>query len=265
MGIVYEARHLELNRRVAIKTLRGHGLADPEFRERFRAEAIAKLQHPNIIQVFEVGTLEPLPGEIYPGSFIALELMDGGRLTTRARTPQAPRDAGRIVETLARAAHAAHLLGVIHRDLKPANVLLTRDGEPKIADFGIAKQIEPEHTPATRELTRAGTVMGTPEYMAPEQFEGLKAAPAIDIYALGVILYELLTGRVPVQGAKFADTMVLALNQEPVPPRRLQPGVPRDLEVICLSPYFPDDLRLSARHVRRNPGIPSDSASFLPK
>ena len=101
--------------------------------------------------------------------------------------------------------------------------------------------------------------------MAPEQFEGLKAAPAIDIYALGVILYELLTGRVPFQGAKFADTMVLALNQEPVPPRRLQPGVPRDLEVICLSPYFPDDLRLSARHVRRNPGIPSDSASFLPK
>ncbi|MBN9121770.1 MAG: serine/threonine protein kinase, partial [Planctomycetes bacterium] len=235
MAIVYEARHKELNRRVAIKTLRGQALADPEYRERFRAEAeaIARLQHPNIIQVFEVGTVEAQPDDPYPGPFLALEFVDGGSLTQHTYTPHPPREAARTVETLARAAHAAHLLGVVHRDLKPANVLLTRDGTPKVADFGIAKRIDAECADG-RALTRDGAVMGTPEYMAPEQLQGNAAAPAIDVYALGVILYELLTARVPLQGATFADTMLLALRQEPVPPRRLQPGVPRDLETICL-------------------------------
>jgi WD40 repeat protein/tRNA A-37 threonylcarbamoyl transferase component Bud32 len=236
MGIVYEARHRELNRRVAIKMLRGEALADPEFHERFRAEAeaIARLQHPNIIQVFEVGTVEPLPGETHPSPFIALEFVDGGSLDARTYTPQPPREAAKAVETLARAAHAAHRLGVVHRDLKPANVLLTRDGVPKIADFGIAKQIDVECATADRLRTRAGTVLGTPEYMAPEHLRGNAATPMVDVYALGVILYELLTARVPFQGATFADTTLLVLRQEPVSPRRLQPGVPRDLETICL-------------------------------
>jgi WD40 repeat protein/tRNA A-37 threonylcarbamoyl transferase component Bud32 len=235
MGIVYEARHKDLNRRVAIKMLRGAALADPEFHERFRAEAeaIARLQHPNIIQVFEVGTVDAEPDETPHGPFIALEFVDGGSLTQHTYTPQPPREAARLVETLARAAHAAHKLGIVHRDLKPANVLLTRDGVPKIADFGIAKQINTERA-EDRFLTRAGTVMGTPEYMAPEHLRGRSSAPAIDIYALGVILYELLTARVPFQGATHADTMVLVLRQEPVPPRRLQPNIPRDLETICL-------------------------------
>ena len=236
MGIVYAARHTELNRRVAIKMLRGEALADPEFRDRFRAEAetIARLQHPNVIQVFEVGTAEPQFGAAHPSPFLALEFVDGGCLTQHTHAPQESRFAARMVEALARAAHAAHSLGVVHRDLKPANVLLTRDGVPKIADFGIAKRIDADRATAGQLLTRDGTLMGTPEYMAPEQLEGETAAPAIDVYALGVILYQLLTGRVPFQGATFAETMRLALRQEPVPPRRLQPGVPRDLETICL-------------------------------
>jgi WD40 repeat protein/tRNA A-37 threonylcarbamoyl transferase component Bud32 len=234
MGIVYEARHVELNRRVAIKMLRGEALADPVFRDRFRAEAeaIARLQHPNIIQVFEVGATEPELDGVPPNPFLALEFVDGGSLAQHTLNPHPPREAARLVETLARAAHAAHELGIVHRDLKPANVLLTRDGVPKIADFGIAKRLDgavdaPRHTVA-------GTVMGTPEYMAPEQLKGCPPSPVIDIYSLGVILYELLTARVPFQGATFADTMLSAVRQEPVSPRQLQPGVPRDLETICL-------------------------------
>jgi WD40 repeat protein/tRNA A-37 threonylcarbamoyl transferase component Bud32 len=236
MGIVYLGRHKELNRRVAIKTLKGEALADPEFRDRFKAEAeaIARLQHPNVIQVFEVGSIEPDTAEGYPSPFIALEFVDGGSLTQHTQTPQPPRKAAKTIEILARAAHAAHLLGIVHRDLKPGNVLLTLEGVPKIADFGIAKQIDADNSIASRTLTRTGTVMGTPEYIAPEQLDKQDATPAIDIYALGVMLYELLTARVPFQGATFADTMILAVRQEAVPPRRLQPNIPRDLETICL-------------------------------
>jgi serine/threonine protein kinase len=225
MGIVYKARHRELHRTVALKMLRGSALTDPEYRERFRAEAeaVARLQHPNIIQVFEIGAVEPLPGEVHPSPFISLEFVDGGNLSLRTGTPQSPQYAAEIVEKLARAAHSAHRLGVVHRDLKPANVLLTRDGEPKIADFGLAKQLAAERDSAGRFLTQAGVIMGTPEYMAPEQIEGAPAAPAIDIYALGVILYELLTTRVPFHGATPAETMDLTRRQEPVSPRRLMP------------------------------------------
>jgi WD40 repeat protein len=236
MGIVYKARHLDLQRTVALKTLRGTAGTDPEFRDRFRdeAEAVARLQHPNIIQVFEIGTVEPLPGEREPSPFISLEFVEGGSLVGHVATPQPPRCAARMVEKLARAVQAAHRLGVVHRDLKPANVLLTADGEPKVADFGLAKQLGPERDCRGRFVTQAGIVRGTPEYMAPEQVSGEPPGPAIDVWALGVILYELLTARVPFRGEDPAETMYLVRHEDPVSPRRLQPGLPRDLETICL-------------------------------
>jgi WD40 repeat protein/tRNA A-37 threonylcarbamoyl transferase component Bud32 len=232
MGIVYKARHLGLRRLVALKMLRCAALAD---RERFysEAKAVARLQHANIIQVFEFGTAASRPDD--PGGpFLALEYVEGGNLAPLAAKPQPPRFAAGLVEKLARAVHSAHLLGVIHRDLKPANVLLTKTGEPKVADFGLAKQVGAERDAGGHFLTQAGIVVGTPQYMAPEQACGDPASPAVDIYALGVILYELLTGRVPFQAATPTETLKLTTSQEPVPPRRLQPGIPRDLETICL-------------------------------
>ena len=230
MGIVLKARHRDLRRTVALKTIRADAVADPHFLERFyaEAEAVARLQHPNIIQVFEVGLTEPEPGERHLSPFIALEFVDGGNLSRKTHSPQTPAYAAGIVEKLARAAHAAHRLGVIHRDLKPPNVLLTSNGEPKIADFGLAKQLEAERDSAGRFVTHAGIVMGTPDYMAPEQAAGAPPTPAVDIYALGVILYELLTARVPFQAATAVETMNLVLREEPVSPRPApaQPAAP---------------------------------------
>ncbi len=236
MGIVYKARHLALQRTVALKMLLGETLADPVFRHRFQAEAelVARLQHPNIIQVFEVGTVEPQAGELYPSPFIALEFVDGGSLADRVHTPQAPRYAAKMVEKLARAVHAAHQVGVVHRDLKPANVLLTCDGEPKVADFGVAKQFGADREADLRCVTRIGVVIGTPEYMPPEQLAGDAPRPTMDVWALGVILYELLTARIPFQVETTEETLCLVLDQEPVSLRRLRPGLPRDLETICL-------------------------------
>ncbi len=236
MGIVYMARQCDLHRTVAIKMLRGIGQFDDEHRERMKVEAetVAKLQHPNIIQIIEIGTVEPEPGEKHPSPFISFEYVDGGSLLQRTETPQTPKYAAQISEKIARAVHAAHRLGVIHRDLKPANVLLTREGEPKVADFGLAKHFGSGLDSAGRYLTQAGVVMGTPAYMAPEQAAGDEISPAIDTYALGVILYELLTARVPFQGTSPVETMYLVRDQEPVSPRQLQPNLPRDLETICL-------------------------------
>jgi WD40 repeat protein/tRNA A-37 threonylcarbamoyl transferase component Bud32 len=235
MGIVYKARHRDLHRVVALKMLRGNALDDAEFRERFRseAEAVARLQHPHIIQVFEIGTVEPQLGDLYPRPFIALEYVEGGSLADQVGKPHTPDFAARMVEKLARAVEAAHRVGVIHRDLKPANVLLTTDGEPKIADFGLAKHVGARDVTG-RFQTQAGVLLGTPEYMAPEQATGDLSTPASDIYALGVILYELLTGRVPFDAVTPVQTLALARGVEAVPPRRLNPSVPRDLETICL-------------------------------
>jgi len=236
MGIVYMARQCDLQRTVALKMLRGVGQFDTEYRDRLRVEAetVAKLQHPNIIQVFEIGTVDPGPAELHPSPFISFEFVNGGSLMQRTEAPQSPEYTAKIIEKVARAVHAAHLLGVIHRDLKPANVLLTREGEPKVADFGLAKHFGNEIDSAGRYLTRAGVVMGTPAYMAPEQAAGEKISPSIDTYALGVILYELLTARVPFQGTTPVETMYLVRDQEPVSPRRFQPNIPSDLETICL-------------------------------
>jgi WD40 repeat protein len=225
MGVVYQARHLKLNRIVGLKVILGGGHAGAADLDRFRteAEAIARLQHPHIVQVFEVGEHDGLP-------FLSLEFCPGGSLDKKlAGTPLPPAEAAVLVEKLARAMHAAHQKGVIHRDLKPANVLLTEDGTPKITDFGLAKKLDEAGQ------TQSGAVLGTPSYMAPEQAGGKrKVGPAADVYALGAILYECLTGRPPFKAATTMDTLHQVLESEPVPPVQLNARVPRDLETVCL-------------------------------
>jgi hypothetical protein len=227
MGVVYKARHLALKRTVALKMILTGGYAGAAERARFKAEAeaVARLQHPGIVQVFEVGEHQGHP-------FCALEFVEGGSLAQRLNgNPLPPKEAARLVEALARAIHLAHSRNVVHRDLKPANVLLTPDGAPKVTDFGLARQLDAEtgHTPA-------GAVMGTPAYMAPEQATGQAhaAGPAADVYALGAILYECLTGRPPFRAATLLETMEQVRTREPAPPRQVQPAAPRDLETICL-------------------------------
>jgi serine/threonine protein kinase len=227
MAVVYKARQRGLNRLVALKMVLAGAHASAEELARFHteAEAVARLQHPNIVQIYEVGTHDY-------GPYFSLELMDGGSLDARlAGAPQPALPAARLVETLARAVHYAHQHGIVHRDLKPANVLLTADGVPKITDFGLAKQLD-----AGPGQTKAGDVLGTPSYMAPEQAEGqAKAVGALaDVYALGALLYELLTGRPPFRGTSPLETLRQVRSDEPVAPSSLQPKVPRDLETICL-------------------------------
>jgi tetratricopeptide (TPR) repeat protein len=227
MGVVYRAQQLGLKRVVALKMILAGSHAGPHQLARFRAEAeaVAALQHPNIVQIYEVGEQDGLP-------YFSLEFVEGGSLAHRANgTPQPAAQAAELVETLARAIQAAHEHGIIHRDLKPLNVLLTADGTPKLTDFGLAKRLD---NPDGQSVT--GDIMGTPSYMAPEQALGRvrEIGPATDIYALGAILYELLTGRPPFKGQTMSDTLQQVKTVEPVPPRRLQPKVPRDLETICL-------------------------------
>jgi tetratricopeptide (TPR) repeat protein len=226
MGVVYKARQLGLKRLVALKMMRGaHASAAELTRFRAEAEAVARLQHPNIVQIYEVGERGGQP-------FLSLEFVEGTSLDKKLRgTPLAVEEAARDIETLARTMHTAHQRGIIHRDLKPANILLTGDGSPKITDFGLAKQLDQD-----KAQTQSGAIMGTPSYMAPEQaFARTEAiGPATDVYALGAILYEMLSGRPPFQAALWWDTLEQVCSQEPVPPSRLQPKVPRDLETICL-------------------------------
>ncbi|HEU5117492.1 MAG TPA: serine/threonine-protein kinase, partial [Isosphaeraceae bacterium] len=227
MGVVYRARQTGLNRVVALKMIISGEHAGEEQLARFyiEAESVASLQHPNIVQIFEVGEKGGMP-------YFSLEFVDGGSLQqTIGGKPQTPRYAAQMVEALARAMQAAHDRGVIHRDLKPANILMTLHGTPKITDFGLAKKVDDDS-----HQTRSGALMGTPSYMAPEQARGdtHEIGPHSDQYALGAILYELLTGRPVFQGATILDTLDQVRTREPVPPTKLQPKIPRDLETICL-------------------------------
>jgi serine/threonine-protein kinase len=226
MGVVYQARHLKLNRPVALKMILAGSHAGAADLTRFQteAQAIARLRHPNIVQIHEVGEHEGKP-------YFSLEFCGGGSLEKKLNgTPLPPKEAVALVETLARALQAAHEQHVIHRDLKPANVLLAEDGTPKVTDFGLAKKLDEAGQ------TASGAVMGTPSYMAPEQAggHGRDIGPACDIYALGAILYECLTGRPPFRAANAVDTVLQVVTDEPLPPSRLNSNVPRDLETICL-------------------------------
>jgi serine/threonine protein kinase len=254
MGVVYRARQVALDRDVAVKFLRDAHRRNSGRRERFlqEARAVARLCHPHLVQLYEFGEL---PGAGSSQPYLVLEYVPGGSLADLLRrTPQKPADAARLVEILADAVHYAHQQGVIHRDLKPGNVLLQRadatassrdreqndrrdvaprlgaDFRPKIADFGLAKFL------AGGDLTHSGDVLGTPSYMAPEQASGGTGplTAAVDVYGLGAILYEALTGRPPFAAATVEATLGQVRQDEPVPPRRLQPTVPRDLEIVCL-------------------------------
>jgi serine/threonine protein kinase len=255
MGVVYKARHLKLNRIVALKMILAGVHSGVQDQQRFlaEAEAVAKLQHPNIVQLYEFGQEGNLP-------YFTLEYMAGGSLAAKLRHGPLPaKEAAALTETLAQGMQHAHQQGIIHRDLKPANILLQiadcklqiadastdvqtpisspqsrsnpQSATPKISDFGLVKRLESGEGP-----TASGAVLGTPSYMAPEQARGetRQVGLPVDIYALGAILYECLTGRPPFRGPTTLETLQQVMGSEPVPPRRLQPNVPRDLETICL-------------------------------
>jgi serine/threonine-protein kinase len=227
MGVVYRARHLRLNRVVALKMALAGAYTGREDQIRFQreAEAVAALRHPNVVQIYDVGDVDGRP-------YFTMEFVEGGSLSDKMlRIPQPARQAAALVASIAEAVHAAHQHGIVHRDLKPGNILLTADGTPKLSDFGLARQLE-----GSAGLTRTGVLIGTPCYMAPEQAEGKArdVGPAADIYALGAIFYELLTGRPPFCGETASDTLRQVVNVEPVPPSRLNAAVPRDAETICL-------------------------------
>jgi serine/threonine-protein kinase len=226
MGVVYRARQVSLNRIVALKMILAGGYAGAEERVRFlaEAEAVAAVRHTGIVQIHDFGTHAGLP-------WFALEWCPDGSLEKKlAGTPLPTAEAARLMEQVARAMHAAHQAGIVHRDLKPGNILLAEDGSPRVTDFGLARRVEGGHG-----LTQTGVIMGTPGYMPPEQAAGRKEiGPVADVYALGAVLYECLTGRPPFRAATPFETVRQVQEQEPVSPRQLNPGVPRDLETICL-------------------------------
>ena len=227
MGIVYRARQLSLQRDVAVKLILRGTLASVDDLARFQAEAEAagRLQHPHIVPIYEVANHA---GRCY----FSMQLVAGETLAERlADGPLPAAEAARLMATVARAIHYAHTQGVVHRDLKPANILIDAAGEPHVTDFGLAKQLD-----AGQSLTLSGAVLGTPAYMAPELASGDRGAigPACDVYSLGTILYALLTGRPPFQGPSPVDTVLMVLEQDPLPPRLLNRKLDRDLEMIVL-------------------------------
>jgi serine/threonine protein kinase len=251
MGVIHRARQRSLNRMVALKLILAGEWASPDFVERFRteAEAAASLEHPNIVPIHEVG-------EWGGQHYLAMKLVEGGSLARKldeaqrvnpGATPYAPEAAARLVATIGRAVQHAHDRGVLHRDLKPGNILMDGTGQPFLTDFGLAKLVRRDAHPS-----RTVAALGTPAYMAPEQAAGNRAVTtAVDVYGLAAVLYELLTGRPPFAGGTSFETVRRVLEHEPTAPRRLAPGLPRDLENICL------------RGLMKDPGRRYASASAL--
>ncbi|HUE69534.1 MAG TPA: serine/threonine-protein kinase [Pirellulaceae bacterium] len=237
MGVVYRARQISLGREVALKMILRGQLASKADRERFEAEAraAAKLDHSGIVPVYEVGEIDARP-------YFTMKYISGTTLAQRlADGPMQPRESALLLSAVARAVDFAHQRGILHRDLKPSNILLDDDGRPHVTDFGLAKQVADAAS-----LTRTGAILGTPAYMAPEQAAGARGqvGPHSDVYSLGVILYAMLTGRPPFQAASPVDTVLMVLEQDPVPPRLLNPKADRDLEMIALRCLQkPTDLR----------------------
>jgi len=233
MGVVYKARQKGLGRIVALKMIKSGKLACEDDRKRFRIEAMAaaKLQHPNIVAIHDVGEVD---GQAY----FSMEYVPGSSLHQRVAKEVLPSKlAAHYVEHVARALHYAHQKGVLHRDLKPANILLDEKDQPKLTDFGLAKVIaDAEAAQPAGEATRTGAVLGTPSYMSPEQAAGLtrEIGPAADIYGLGAVLYELVTGRPPFKAESSLETILQVLHQDAVPPRLLNRNLDSDLETICM-------------------------------
>ena len=238
MGVVYKARQMSLGRTVALKVMRKGTEANFSELARFQSEtmAIAKLSHPNLVPLFAAGELEGQP-------YLCMPLIEGETLAQRlARGPLKPREAANILLDVAKAISHAHQTGIVHRDLKPSNILLDRGGKPLVTDFGLAKAHQTDNDSSTdgftneNSITNTGAILGTPAYMAPEQafrFFG-EVGPKSDIYSLGVILYEMLTGRPPFRAPTPLGTLLLVLDQDPVAPRLLNRQVDPDLEMICL-------------------------------
>lgn len=227
MGIVYQARQRTLDRVVAVKMILRGELASTADLARFRSEAesAARLDHPGIVPVYEVGEYDGQP-------YFAMKYVEGITLASRlAEGPIPPREAAALLAPICDAIQFAHERGILHRDLKPSNILIDSDGRPHVTDFGLAKRVEGDN-----QLTRSGAILGTPCYMAPEQAAGNRGqlSPASDVYSLGTILYQMLTGRPPFQAATPVDTVLLVLEQDPLPPRLLNPRADRDLEMIAL-------------------------------